>query len=70
MEPSLGYATKKVPPGADHWRKITVAGLLGHRLLEEIQNGGSEEDSHLTDLTVSGEEGHLTILLAHYIFGL
>ena len=40
LEPSLGYATKKAPAGADHWRKITVAGLLGHRLLEEIQNGG------------------------------
>ena len=43
LEPSLGYVTKKepnTPPEADHWRKITVAGLLGHRLLEEIQNGG------------------------------
>ena len=29
-----------------------------------------EEGSHSTDLTVSGKEGHLTILLAHYIFGL
>ena len=27
------------------------------------------EDSHSTDLSVSGEEDHLTILLAHYIFG-
>ena len=27
-----------------------------------------EEDSHPTDLSVSGEEGHSTILLAHYIF--
>ena len=24
-------------------------------------------DSHLTDLSISGEEGHLTTLLAHYI---
>ena len=28
-----------------------------------------DEDSHLIDLSVSGGEGHLTILLAHYIFG-
>ena len=27
-----------------------------------------DEDSHSTDLSVSGEEGHSTILLAHYIF--
>ena len=27
-----------------------------------------DEDSHPTDLSVSGEEGHSTILLAHYIF--
>ena len=26
------------------------------------------EDSHSTDLSVSGEEDHLTILLAHYSF--
>ena len=26
------------------------------------------DDSHSTDLRVSGEEGHSTILLAHYIF--
>ena len=28
-----------------------------------------DEDSHSTDLSVSGEEVHSTILLAHYIFG-
>ena len=28
-----------------------------------------DEDSHSIDLSVSGEEGHSTILLAHYIFG-
>ena len=28
-----------------------------------------DEDSHSTDLSVSGEEDHSTILLAHYIFG-
>ena len=28
------------PPGADHGRKIKVAGLLGQLLLEKIQNGG------------------------------
>ena len=27
-----------------------------------------DEDSHSTDLRVWGEEGHSTILLAHYIF--
>ena len=27
-----------------------------------------DEDSHSTDLSVSGEEAHSTILLAHYIF--
>ena len=27
-----------------------------------------DEDSHSTDLSVSGEEGHSTILLAHYVF--
>ena len=27
-------------------------------------------DLHSTDLSVSDEEGHSTILLAHYIFGL
>ena len=27
-----------------------------------------DEDSHSTDLSVSGEEGHSTILLAHYNF--
>ena len=28
-----------------------------------------DEDSHSTDLSVSGEEDHLTILLAYYNFG-
>ena len=28
-----------------------------------------DEDAHSIDLSVSGEEGHSTILLAHYIFG-
>ena len=27
------------PPGADHRRRIKVAGLLGQRFLEKIQNG-------------------------------
>ena len=27
-----------------------------------------DEDSHSTNLSVSGEEGHSTILLAHYFF--
>ena len=29
-----------------------------------------DEDSHSTDLSVSAEECHSTIVLAHYIFGL
>ena len=29
-----------------------------------------DEDSHSTDLSISAEEGHSTIVLAHYIFGL
>ena len=29
-----------------------------------------DKDSHSTDLSVLGEEGHSTILLAHYVFGL
>ena len=29
-----------------------------------------DENSHSTDLSVSAEEGHSTIVLAHYIFGL
>ena len=36
-----------------------------HKELKKVRHG----DSHLTDLrAVSGEEGHSTILLAHYIF--
>ena len=31
---------KSFPPGADHGSKIKVAGLLGQRFLEKIQNGG------------------------------
>ena len=27
-----------------------------------------DEDSHSTDLSVSGEEGYLAVLSAHYIF--
>ena len=27
------------PPGADHGRKIKLAGLLGQRFLEKIQSG-------------------------------
>ena len=27
-----------------------------------------DEDPHSTELSVPGEEGHSTILLAHYIF--
>ena len=28
-----------------------------------------DADSHSTDFSVSGEEGHSTILLVHYFFG-
>ena len=32
--------SQNLPPGADHERKIKVAGLLGQRFLAKIQNGG------------------------------
>ena len=44
-----------------------VAGLLGQRFLER-KSKMVDEDSHSTDLRVAGEEGHSTILLAHYFF--
>ena len=47
-------------PGADHGRTIKVAGLLGQRFLRKIQNM-VDEDSHSTDLSVSGEEGYSTV---------
>ena len=53
-----------LPFGVNHNCKIKVAGVLGQWFLEKIQNG--DEDSHSTDLSVLGEEGHSTILLAHY----
>ena len=58
---------KSSPPGAYHWRKIKVAGLL---LGREVQRKFKmvNEDSHSTNLSVSGEEGHSTILLANYFF--
>ena len=43
--------------GADHGRKIKVAGLLGQRFLEKIQNSGRRY------LSVSDEEGHSITLL-------
>ena len=55
---------KPSPPGADHRRKIKVAGLLGQRFFEKIQNGGRRFTLDLLD----SEEGHSTILLAHYTF--
>ena len=54
-----------LPPGADQGRKIKVTGLLGQRFLEKFKV--VDEDSHSTDLSVSGEEDHSTTL-AHYIF--
>ena len=51
----------------DHGRKIKVAELLGQRFLER-KSKIVNEDSHSTDLSVAGEEGHSTILLAHYVF--
>ena len=55
-----------LPPGADNWRKIKVAGLLGRGVQKKFKM--VDEDSHSTNLSVSGEEGHSTILLAHYFF--
>ena len=46
----------------DHGRKIKVAELLGQRFLER-KSKIVNEDSHSTDLSVAGEEGHSTILL-------
>ena len=51
----------------DHGRKIKVAELLGQRFLER-KSKIVDEDSHSTDLSVAGEEGHSTILLSHYVF--
>ena len=50
----------------DHGRKIKVAELLGQRFLER-KSKIVDEDSHWTDLSVAGEEGHST--LAHHVFG-
>ena len=47
--------------------KIKEAALLGQRFLE-INLKMVDEDSNSTDLIVSGEEGHSTILLAYCIF--
>ena len=59
-----------LPPGADHGHKITVARLLGERFLEKIQKGLMvDENLNSTYLSVLGEEGQTTILLAHQIFG-
>ena len=55
---------KSSPPGADHGRKMKAAGLLDQRLQRKFKM--VDEDSHSTDLSVSVEEGHSTILLAHY----
>ena len=52
----------------DHGRKIKVAELLGQRFLER-KSKIVDEDSHSTDLSVAGEEGHSTIILALYVFG-
>ena len=51
----------------DHRRKIKVAELLGQRFLKR-RSKIVDEDSHSTDLSVAGEEGHSTILLSHYVF--
>ena len=58
-------------PGADHGRKIKVAGLLSQRVLEKFKmvDEDSHQESHLTDLSVSGEEGHSAILLLITFFG-
>ena len=56
---SCKKGAKNLPPStpppharADRGRKIKVAGLLGQRFLEQIQNSGRRY------LSVSGEEGH------------
>ena len=55
------------PPVEDHGRKIKVAEPLGQRFLKR-KSKIVDEDSHSTDLSVAGEEGHSTILLSHYVF--
>ena len=50
-----------------HGRK-KVVGLLGQRFWEKIQNGGRRFALDWLELSVAGEEGHSTILLAHYFF--
>ena len=58
-----------LPPEAYQGRKIKVAcWLQSQRCLDKIQNGRQMVDSHSTDLSVSGEERHSTILLVHYMF--
>ena len=61
-------------PGADHGRKITVAGLPVSGFWRKFKMVKMvdmvDEASHSTDLSVSDLEGHSIILLAHYIFGL
>ena len=61
---SCKKGAKNLPPStpppharADRARKIKVAGLLGQRFLEQIQNSGRRYSS------VSGEEGHSINLL-------
>ena len=56
------------PAGTDHGRKIKAAGLLGQRFLEKIQNGGQRFTLGWPECLGYGEEGHSTVLLAHYIF--
>ena len=59
----------KSPPRADHELKRKDIGLLGQWFLEKFKMVDEDSpDSHSTDLSISGEEGHWTILLAHYIF--
>ena len=55
----MGAKYSPPPPGADLGHKTKVTGLLGQRFLQKIQTGGRRfEDSHSTDLRVSGEEDH------------
>ena len=60
---------KKEPnplPGADHRRKIKVAGCQVNGFWRKFKM--VDEESQWTDLNVSCEEDNSTILLAHYIF--
>ena len=57
-----------LPPWGRSWAqdKSSRAATIGQGFLGKIQT--VDEDSNSTDLSVSGDESHSLILLAHYIF--